>query len=191
MKYNGNIDLRGDIGVQSGSKATINPGGELKVDGTANFNSNDTRFNARVDFNDTARHDGRTEFYGGAGFDSQISNKEVALDPEIDDGGAFNKDVNWDWSEGNSFHLKLSRGVTVHTPLNVASSSMQANLVVQQPDSGFYRILWSSAFKFVDGTQVNPTQSSSAVDLFSFHISPTLGTDKVLVAAVQNLFYST
>jgi len=99
------------------------------------------------------------------------------------------KDVTWDWSTSNNFHLLLRRPTTLHTPTNIPAVSSQFNLVVEQPSSGFYNITFSKNFLFPGGGQLTPTQSAGAVDLYSFHISPTFNGNKLLVAQAANLFY--
>lgn len=143
-----------------------------------------TRFTSRPNFINGMKVKGDTSFYGPLHVSGQASTNEKILQ-------RTNKvDVDWDWRDSNSYYLKLNRSVTVHTPTNIpASNSMQVNLVVQQSELGFYNIKWSKAFKWVDGVPVTPTQSAGAVDAYTFHISPALGSDQILAASVQNLFY--
>lgn len=130
------------------------------------------------------KHKSNIDLTGGISVGKSVTNTEVVLDGNT-------KDVNWDWSQGCSFHLKLRRSLTLHAPTNVPSGeAIDVNLVVEQDSAGFYNITWSDHFKWASGTQPTPTQSAGSIDVFSFHVSPTIGNNRILGASVQNLFYN-
>lgn len=101
------------------------------------------------------------------------------------------KNINWDWSQGNAFHVKLEKNTTLHTPTNRPNEgrAQTVNLVVQQPSSGFYTITFSKKYKFPGGDQLTPTLRAGAVDLYSFHISTVLGRDFIIATQAPDLFY--
>lgn len=101
------------------------------------------------------------------------------------------KNINWDWSLGNSFSLKLEKNTTLHTPTGrpTVGRAQQVNLVVQQPRVGFYNITFSKRFKFPGGGQSAPTLRANAIDLYSFHISTAIGRDIILASQAADIFY--
>ena len=98
------------------------------------------------------------------------------------------KNIAWDWSLGNSFFLSPQKNTTLHEPLNYKGGrAQQVNLVVKQPNVGFYNISFGRNYVFAGGELPETTLSAKSVDLFSFHYSPSLS--RIIVSQLNELFY--
>jgi len=201
MKHIGHLDIAGNLKLrgiavdkfsveggfysrqfgETAYKSDITPGGTIEVaQGPNSYPAADQlNFNTTYFYltKDSSSGDPVVNWDLGEGF----KEREIVLSGD-------SKNIFWDWNLGNSFFLSLQKNTTLHQPTNYKTAgAQQVNLVIKQPSVGFYNVTFGRNFIFSGGDQVPPTLEANAMDIYSFHYSPS--SNRIFTTSANNMFY--